>query len=37
MDRIIEIFGKRKNRQSYMRSVHVLIISLYIGLRRLIQ
>ena len=37
MDRIIDIFEKRKNRGSFMRSVHVLIILLYIGLRRLVQ
>ena len=37
MDRIIDIFGKRKNRESFMRSVHVLIILLYTGLKRLIQ
>ena len=37
MDRIIDIFGKRKNHESFMRSVHVLIILLYIGLRRLVQ
>ena len=36
MDRIIDFFGKRKNRQSFMQSVHVLIILLYIGLGRLV-
>ena len=33
MDRIIDIFGKIKNRESFMRSVHVSIILSYIGLR----
>ena len=37
MDRITDVFGKRKNRESFMRSVHVLITLLYIGLRRLVQ
>ena len=37
MDRIIDISGKRKNRESFMRSVHVLIILLYLRLRRLVQ
>ena len=37
MDRIIDIFVKRKNRESFMRFVHVLIILLYIGLRKLVQ
>ena len=37
MDRIIHIFGKQKNHESFMRSVHVSIILLYIGLRRLVQ
>ena len=37
MDRIIYIFGKRKNRETFMRSVHVLIIVLHIALRRLVQ
>ena len=37
MDRIIDIFGKRKNRESFMRFVHVLVILLYIGLRRSVQ
>ena len=37
MDRIIHIFVKRKICESFMRSVHVLIILLYIGLRRLVQ
>ena len=37
MDRIIDVFEKRKNRESFMQSVHVLIILLYIRLRRLIQ
>ena len=37
MDRIINIFVKRKNRESFMRSVHALISLLYIGLRRLVQ
>ena len=37
MDRIIDISGKRKNRESFMRFVHVLTILLYIGLRRLVQ
>ena len=37
MDRIIDFFGKRKNRQSFKQSVHVLIILLYIGLSRLVQ
>ena len=35
MDRIIDIFVIRKNRESFMRSVHVLIILLYIGLKSL--
>ena len=33
MDRII--FGKRKNYESFIRSVHVLIVLLYIGLRKI--
>ena len=37
MDRIIDIFEKIKNCESFMRSVHVLIILLYIGLRRLVK
>ena len=37
MDRIIDVFGKRKNCESFMRSAHVLIILLYIGLGRLVQ
>ena len=37
MNRIINIFVKRKIRESFMRSVHVLIILLYTGLRRLVQ
>ena len=37
MDRIIDIFGKQKNHESFMQSVHVSIILLYIGLRRLVQ
>ena len=37
MDRINDIFGKQKNHESFMRSVHVSIILLYIGLRRLVQ
>ena len=37
MDRIIDIFGKIKNRESFMRSVHVSIILSYIGLRKLFQ
>ena len=32
MDRIIDIFEKRKNCESFMQSVHVLIIFLYNGL-----
>ena len=32
IDRITDIFGKRNNRESFMRSVPVLIILLYIGL-----
>ena len=36
MDRVIDIFGKRKNGECFMRSVHVLII-LYIGLRIIVQ
>ena len=36
MDRIVDIFGKRKNRECFMRSVHVLIILLYSGLGRLV-
>ena len=35
MDRIIDFFVKRKNRESFMRCVHALIILLYICLRRL--
>ena len=34
VERIIDIFGKRKNRESFMRAVHVLIILLYIRLTR---
>ena len=37
MDRIIDIFVKRENRESFMRFVHILIILLYIGLRKLVQ
>ena len=37
MDRIIDIFEKRKYFKSFMRSVHVLIILLNIGLRILVQ
>ena len=37
MDRIIDILWKGKNRESFVWSVHVLIILLYIGLRRLVQ
>ena len=37
IDRIIDIFVKRKNWESFMQSVHALIILLYIGWRRLIQ
>ena len=37
MDRITDIYVKRKNRESFMRSVHALIILSYIGLRRLVQ
>ena len=36
MDRVIDIFKKRKDRESFMRSVHVVIL-LYNGLRRLVQ
>ena len=32
MERIIDIFGKRKNREFFMRAVHALIILLYIRL-----
>ena len=32
MDRIIDVSAKRKNCESFMRSVHVSIIWLYIGL-----
>ena len=35
MDRIIDIFVKKKNRESFMRSVNVLIILLYMGLKSL--
>ena len=35
--KIIGAFGKRKNCGFFMRSVHVLIILLNIGLRRLVQ
>ena len=31
MDRIIDIFGKRKNRKSFMRFAHVLIICYILG------
>ena len=31
MDRIINAFGKRKTRESFLRSVHVLIILLHIA------
>ena len=37
MDRIIDIFGKIRNRESFMRSVLVSIILLYIGLGKLFQ
>ena len=37
MDRNIVIFYKRKNRESFMRSVNALIILSYIGLRKLVQ
>ena len=37
MDRIIDIFVKRKNREPFVRSVHALINLLYISLRRLVQ
>ena len=37
MDRIIDVFGKRKNCESFIGSVHVPIILLYSGLRRLLQ
>ena len=37
MDRIIDIFGKIKNRESFMRPVRVSIILSYIGLRKLFQ
>ena len=37
MDRIIDVIGKRKNYESFMRSVHVLIILLYDGLRKVVQ
>ena len=37
MDSIIDIFVKRRNRESFMRSVQALIILLYIGLRRFPQ
>ena len=36
MDRIIDVFEKTKNCGSFMRFAHVLIILLYIGLRRLV-
>ena len=37
MDRIIDAFWKTKNCESFIWSVHVSIILLYIVLRRLIQ
>ena len=37
MVRIIDIFEKIKNREFFVLSVHVFIILLYIGLRRLAQ
>ena len=37
MDTIIDIFGKRRNCESFMRSVHVLINLLYIVLRKLVN
>ena len=37
MDKITDIFGKRKHLELFVRSVHVLYILLCIGLRRLAQ
>ena len=37
MDKINDFFGKRKNHESFMQSVHILIILLYIGLRKQLQ
>ena len=39
MDKIIDFidFSGIKNQESFMQSVHVLIILLYIGLRKLLQ
>ena len=36
MDKIVDIFEKRKHCESFMRPAHVLIALLYIGLRRLV-
>ena len=37
IDRIIDIFAKKKNLESFKQSVHALIILLYISLRTLVQ
>ena len=37
MDKIIDFSEKREKCKLFMRSVHVLIILLHIGLRRLVQ